>query len=331
MNMKRIALLVAAVLLGSALYAQNFDLVRSRYKLNGYTHILSEPLPVSGSASDKHPFSLSVEYIAFPDNTYLYALECDFETTQRWSIPLDVKFTATTEDGKMVSFKQINKPSTEKRVHMAKDGKTPIYHNVLRYMLDENEMQKLLSGVKHTDIAYGYEPDSYIATSYQDNQFTAALKQQYDALKEILLPGDELGSHIADYANNPGNLMVVTEALPVKGQAASYQVSMTYMYFKASNSEAFDLNIALPAGKELPLDAPVVFTLGDDSTVELKQQRAGDNVVYLYPTSQQVKQLAWKGIKKIEFGLVQADTFPDDAMSAVIDKLYNSLMAVIAI
>ena len=39
MNMKRIALLVAAVLLGSALYAQNFDLVRSRYKLNGYTHI----------------------------------------------------------------------------------------------------------------------------------------------------------------------------------------------------------------------------------------------------------------------------------------------------
>jgi hypothetical protein len=44
-----------------------------------------------------------------------------------------------------------------------------------------------------------------------------------------------------------------------------------------------------------------------------------------------VKQLAWKGIKKIEFGLVQADTFPDDALSAVIDKLYNSLMAVIAI
>jgi hypothetical protein len=150
-------------------------------------------------------------------------------------------------------------------------------------------------------------------------------------LKETLLPGDELASHIADYANNPGNLMVVTEALPVKGQAASYQVSMTYMYFKASNSEAFDLNIALPAGKELPLDAPVVFTLGDDSTVELKQQRAGDSVVYLYPTAQQVKQLAWKGVKKIEFGLVQADTFPDDALSAVIDKLYNSLMAVIAI
>ena len=89
--------------------------------------------------------------------------------------------------------------------------------------------------------------------------------------------------------------------------------------------------LSLPAGKELPLDAPVVFTLGDDSTVELKQQRAGDSVVYLYPTAQQVKQLAWKGVKKIEFGLVQADTFPDDALSAVIDKLYNSLMAVTAI
>lgn len=56
MNMKKIALLLAMVLLGSALFAQNYDLVRSRYKLNGYTHILSEPLPVSGSASDKHPF-----------------------------------------------------------------------------------------------------------------------------------------------------------------------------------------------------------------------------------------------------------------------------------
>lgn len=329
--MKRFALLLAAILLGSALQAQNYDLVRCRYKLNGYTHILSEPLPVSGSASDKHPFFLSLEYISFPDNTYLYALECDFQMTQRWSIPLDVKFTATTNDGKMVSFKQVNKPSNEKRVHMAKDGKTPIYHNVLRYMLDENEMKKLLSGVKHTDIAYDYEPDSFITTTYNDNQFTDALKQEYDALKEILLPGDELGSHIADYANNPGNLMVVTEALPVKGQAASYQVSMTYMYFKASNSEAFDLNIALPAGKELPLDAPVVFTLGDDSTIELKQQRAGDEVVYLYPTAQQVKQLAWKGIKKIEIGLVQADSFPDDALSAVIDKLYNSLIAVATI
>ena len=328
--MKRIVLLLAAVLLGSALNAQNHDLVRSRYKLNGYIHILSERLPVSGSASDKNPYFVSLEYIAFPDNTYLYALACDFETTQRWAIPLDVKFTATTRDGKMVSFKQVNKPSNERRVHMAKDGKTPIYHNVLRYMLDESDMKKLLTGVKHTDIAYDYEPDSYISTSYSDNQFSAALKKQYDALKDILLPGEELGAHIADYANNPGNLMVVTEAVAAKGQSASYPVSMTYMYFKASNSEALDLNIALPAGKELPLDAPVVFTLGDDSKIELKQQRAGDSVVYLYPTAAQVKQLAWDGIKNVEFGMVHADAFPDDALSAVIDKLYNSLMVVAA-
>ena len=185
--------------------------------------------------------------------------------------------------------------------------------------LGRDVLEKVYADVFHTEAAL-VRP-----------QITCGTHALATALSANLLPGDELGSHIADYANNPGNLMVVTEALPVKGQAASYQVSMTYMYFKASNSEAFDLNIALPAGKELPLDAPVVFTLGDDSTVELKQQRAGDNVVYLYPTAQQVKQLAWKGIKKIEFGLVQADTFPDDAMSAVIDKLYNSLMAVIAI
>ena len=71
--------------------------------------------------------------------------------------------------------------------------------------------------------------------------------------------------------------------------------------------------------------------MGDDSTIELKQQRAGDEVVYLYPTAQQVKQLAWKGIKKIEIGLVQVDSFPDDSLSAVIDKLYNSLIAVATI
>ena len=325
--MKFFSLLAAALLLCPTAFAQH-ELVRSRYKLNGYTHILSERLPVSGSSSDKHPYFVSVEYIAFPDNTYLYALQLDFETPERWTIPQEVKLTATTADGKMVSFKQVNKPSVEKRTFLAADGKTTLYRNVLRYMLDENEMKKLLSGVKNTDIAYGYEPDTYINTTYSDNQLSSALQKEYDALKDILLPGDELGSHVADYANNPGNLMVVTESLPVQGKNAAYEVSMTYMFFKRTREEAFDLNIALPADKTLPLDAPVVFTLGDDTTLELKQQRGGDHVVYLFPTAAECKRLSWEGIKKVEFGMALADEFPTDSLSAAIDTLYNSLMAV---
>ena len=306
------------------------DLIRSNYKYNGYNHIRTERIKVD--AGDKHPFMTSLEYIGFPDGSTAYMLELDYISNVSKNAPKGVPFSATATDGKIINAKQIYVETTDKRAFPGPDGK-PIYWNKVQYLLEEGAVQKIASGVKNTDLAFSFEPDDYISTNYSNDEFGKAVKELYYAIKSEKPETEELGDWIGTYSNQKNSLTVITKNVNVKGDAVPFVMSMTYMYFKETHEEGYDLNLAIKSDKVglIAIDTPVILTLEDGGTVELKQERDAEGILFLYPDIDQIKKIIRGNVTAIKVatpGKGFTDTFSNGVFSGTLFVLYNTLQTV---
>ncbi len=306
------------------------DLIRSNYKYNGYNRIRTERILVD--PGDKRPFMTSLEYVGFPDGSTAYMLELNYISSVSKNAPKGVPFTATATDGKIISAKQIYGETTDKRAFPGPDGK-PVYWNKLQYLLEEGAVQKMASGVKNTDIAFSFEPDDYLSTNFTGDEFGKAVKELYYAIKSEKPAEEELGDLIATYSNQRNSLTVITKPVEVKGENATYTLSMTYMYYKEAHEEGYDLNIAVKDGKvgEIAFETPVTFTLEDGSAVSLKEERDAADALICYPDAEQIKKMIRGNVTAINIavpGKEFSDSFSDGAFSEAIYKLYNTLQTV---
>ena len=326
--MKRILFAAVALLTLALAPASAQEELRSYYSFNGYTYTSGELEKV---ACD-HPFYLRLERVSFPDNTYAFLMHINYEDKVAYDIPRGAKMAFTTADGKIVRAEQVGPGNGEHRAFTNADGKR-VYWNKGQYMITEDELVKLLPGVKSIDVITGWDPDDYFQTGFKNDELARALDRQYQVIREVQGPAVEVQQEdIANYADSNNSLTVLTQAHVARGDKMPYNVSVNYLYYKESNKEDFDVNFML--GTELqyliPVDSRVCFTLADGSTLTLQQQRDAYNTVYLYPTPQQAKALR-SGVTALSVETEEetlSDTFSNDEFSAVINQLYNTLMAV---
>ena len=327
-KMKRILLAMTVFLLSAALQAGAQDIIRSSYRYNGYTYISGELEKVPCD----HPFYMRLEYVGFPDNTYAWLIHMNYEDKVAYDIPKGVKMAFTTPDGKLVRAEQINVGGGERRAFTNDDGKR-VYWNNAQYMITDEDLQKVLPGIKSIDVITGWEPDDYFQATFKNDEFAKALSRQYAAVKDTPKPKDEVQQEdIIRYADNNNSLTVLTRAHVATGVNRPYNVSVNYLYYKDSNKEDFDVNFMLGTETQylIPVGSKVSFTMEDGSVMDLKQERDAYNVIYLYPTPAQTKALC-KGVAALSVqteDTTLTDTFDDNSFSEVIAKLYRTLMAV---
>lgn len=329
--MKRLLLAAAALLTLSLSVASAQELLRSHFSFKGYNYISAELEKVPCD----HPFYLRLERVGFPDNTYAYLMHINFEDKVSYEIPRGAKMAFTTSDGKIVRAEQIGQGGGEHRAFTNADGKR-VYWNSGQYMITEDELVKLLSGVKSIDVITGWDPDDYFQTAFKNDELGKALARQYEVIQDVKGEAVEVQQEdIVNYSDNNNSLTVLTQAHVAQGDKMPYNVSVNYLYYKDSNTEDFDINFMLGTEDQylIPIDSKVTITLEDGSVMTLQQQRDAYNTVYLYPTPQQTKALR-SGVKGLSVETEKGtltDSFSGDGFSAVINRLYNTLMAVAAL
>jgi len=326
--------LASVFLLSTTFSVDAQELLRHNYKSNGYTYIGSERTLVKAGSSDKHPFYEKLEYVVFPDGeTTAYILEIDIEEERSYNFPKEVQLKATTFDGKIHSFKQYAGATTDKHQFTAEDGKTKVYWNVGKYMLEEDDLNRLISGVKYLEIAYSWSPEGFYSYTYSKDEFAQSLKAQKEAIMAAKEGAREIGD-VVDYVDNLGSTTVVAKPVSIPGNQVDLTVQMTYLYYKTVNSEDYDITMLLSKGDrkfDVPYESELEFTMEDGSVISLKQERESEDVVYMYPTVDQVKAFAYGKVKSVKIPLSDGSvtvSYGDNEFSEVIATLYNTLQAV---
>jgi len=322
---------VALILMTVSASAQT--LLRHSYKSNGYTYVGTERTLVKAGASDKNPFYEKLEYVVFPDGkTTAYILELDYEQETSINFPKEVQMRATAPDGKMLTFKQYAGATTDKHQFTSEDGKK-VYWNVAKYMLEEDDVKRLSEGVKNLEVVYSWGPDGFYTYTYSNDEFAKALKAQYDLLKSQELPSTETEVLIAEYSDNFGSKTVISKSQVVEGKSANLKVSMSYLYYKNTNKEDYDLTLVLSGSRELnvPYEAELEFTMEDGTKIMLKQERDTQNVVFLFPTLDQAKAFAFGKVKSVKIPLEDGSVtqvWENNEFGNAVNRIYNSLQMV---
>lgn len=325
------AAVIALLLMTMTASAQT--LLRHNYKSNGYTYVGSERSLVKAGASDKHPFYEKLEYVIFPDGqTTAYILELDYEQESNINFPKEVQLRATTSDGKMISLKQYAGTTTDKHQFTSEDGKT-VYWNVAKYMLEEDDVKKLIGGVKNLEVAYSWGPDGFYSYTYSNDEFSKSLKAQYDIIKAQALPKEETEVLIAEYSDNFGSKTVISKSVAVEGKSANMKVSMSYLYYKGTNKEDYDLTLVVSGSREfvIPYESELEFTMEDGKKILLKQQRDAQNVAFLFPSLEEAKTLAFGKVKSVKIPLEDGSVtqvWDNNEFGKAVNMIYNSLQMV---
>lgn len=287
-------LILAAALLVAALPASAQQAsIRYSYMNNGFTYTSTEREYVDCS----QPFWCRVERIGFPGGSVAYKLELDFVAPKSVNIPKNVKFSAQTNDGKIIRATQMAQERTGKRAFTDASGAT-FYWNRGQYLLEEADIQKLAGGVKIMEVAYNWQPDGFWQVEFRKNEFGSVLKRQLDALMHSPVPTAEIGDRIADYGDRTNSLTIV--AKPDVTGDATFQ--LRYIYYKKTNNEDFELGIKMATGRSdvILFESPVTFTFKDGTTLELMQQQQANNQVIVYPTSAELHRLM-KNVKSVTY------------------------------
>lgn len=318
--MKRTLLLLAALALGLSLSAQQ---IRTNYRSGGITHIST----VAESCRD---FETRVEKVVFEDGSSLYQLFIDLRQKTPFTAPKGVKMTATLTGGALVRADQIGTDNPTKS--RLEDG---TYLNRLRYALEPEDMDKLLRGVKSLELATGWNPDDYLPYGFQDDAFSALLKRHCEAIEKAAAGTIDLTAEPAGRIDQKGSIMTAAEPLVADGKDLKYNIILSHLYYKGTAAE--DIDLAFQLGTErtytIPTDSPVTFVLQDGQEITLPQTRDETNFLYLYPSMDQLRELACGHIASLriqtEDGTLQ-DAILDDSFSKAVNQQYQLLMSLSA-
>ena len=324
--MKKLAILALALLLGTTAQAQQ---VRANYRIDGMTHIATTPESVSfGNV----PGKCNVELVGFPDGSTLYLMYLTLEPAKKASTaaPKGVKMAATLAGGAFVRADQIGSDNPTKS--RLEDGR---YLNRLRYALEPADMERLLKGVKSLELATGWDPDDYLQYSFQDDAFSALLKRHCEALEKAAGATIDLTAEPAGRIDQKGSIMTAANPLVADGKDLKYNIILSHLYYKTTAAE--DIDLAFQLGTERPYtiltDSPVTFVLQGGKEITLSQTRDETNFLYLYPSMDQLRELAYGHIESLriqtEDGTL-SDAILDDSFSKAVNQQYQLLMSLSA-
>ena len=319
--MKKTILMLAALGAALTLSAQQ---IRTNYRSEGLTHISTE-FETCGD------FATRVERVGFPDGSTLCLLYVDYYQKTPFTAPKNAKMTVTLTGGKIIRADQIGQDSaTKKRLDSG------LYLNRLKYAVETADLEAMARGVKSLEVATGWGPDDYIRTNFDDDAFGSLLKRHLEAIGKAAGSTVELTSKAAAYTDQSESILTAAEPLVAQGESRPYYLALSHLYYK--NTAGEDIDFALQIGTEdaypIARESEVVFTLKDGTEITLLQTREDTNFVYLYPTLEQVRALAYGGVRSVRFETEKGtltDTFPDNGLSEAVNQQYQLLMSLSAL
>ena len=315
--MKKTILLAAALLAAVTLSAQE---IRTNYRSEGMTHISTESEKLEN-------LDIRVECVGFPDGSMMYQLYIDLRQKTAFTAPKGVKMTATLPSGAIVRAEQTGQDSATKT--RLEDG---LYLNRLRYALETADMDKMTRGVQSLEIVTGWNPDDFMQFKFKDDAFAALLKRHCEAIAEASKTTVELKAEAAGRVNQTGSIMTVSKPLVADGNDFKYNVILSHLYYKNTAEEDIDLAIQLGTEKQYHIepDSPVTFILENGSEITLPQTRDEVNFLYVYPSLEQLRTLAYGLVTTIriqtEDGTL-SDAILENSFSEAVNQQYQLLMS----
>ena len=315
--MKKTLLSLVALAATFTLSAQE---IRTNYRSEGMTHISTEAEPCQD-------LSVRVERVGFPDGSTLYQLFIDLRQKTGFTAPKGVKMTATLPGGSVVRADQIGQESATKT--RQEDG---LYLNRLRYALEASDMDKLTRGVSDLELVTGWDPDNYLQYHFKDDAFSALLKRHCEAIDKAKASTIDLTAEPAGRIDQATSVMTAADPIVADGKDLKYNIILNHLYYKTTANEDIDLAFQLGTEKKYQIvpDSPVTFVLEDGTELTLPQTRDEVNFLYLFPSMDQLRTLAYGRIKslriKTEDGTL-TDAILDNSFSEALNQQYQLLMS----
>lgn len=318
--MKRLILALTAL---ATVFSASAQQIRTNYRSEGMTHISTE-YEACGE------FDTRIERVGFPDGSTLCLLYIDYFQKTPFTAPRNAKMTVTLTGGKILRADQIGRDSaTKKRLDSG------LYLNRLKYALEPADLEAMARGVQSLEVATGWGPDDYIRTNFAEDTFGSLLKRHLEAIDKAAENTIDLTSQAAAYADQSESILTAAEPLVAQGARRPYYLALSHLYYK--NTAGEDIDFALQIGTEdrYPIlrESEVVFTLEDGTELTLLQTREDTNFVYLYPTLEQVRALAYGRVASVRFETEKGaltDTFPENSLSEAVNQQYQLLMSLSA-
>ena len=307
--------------------------LRYNYKTGGITRVSTEYEFVQTGEGDQHPLWMRLEYVKFKDGSVSYVLYLNFEEKKAVNIPKGVRIAVTPSDGgKIINADQMYVQKGNK--HAFTSGKGRVYWNRAQYMFDAPDMQRMVKGVKALDVITGWNAEDYLQIQYSSNQLGKALASHYNAVNAAASSAVAIAaSGILDYDSKPTALTIKAKPNVATGGTFKYNVAVTYLYYKGTNTEDVELEFQIGTEKEyrIHLSTPVVFELGGGEKLVLEQAREDISRVVVYPTLAQVRKMMAKGVRAVTYTTSEGaftDTFSGASYTEALSKGYQTVMSV---
>jgi hypothetical protein len=319
--MKKTILAAAAFLAALSLSAQE---IRTNYRSEGMTHI-------STGSEKLQDMEIRVERVGFPDGDQVYQLFIDLRQKTAFTAPKGVKMTATLPGGSVVRADQTGQDSATKT--RLEDG---LYLNRLRYAMEVSDMEKLSRGVTALELVTGWNPDDYLRYNFKDDAFAALLKRHCEAIDRAAAATIDLTVEPAGRIVQTGSVMTAASPLVADGTAFKYNVILSHLYYKDSAKEDIDMAFQLGTEKQyhIDTDASATFVLEDGTEISLPQTRDEINFLYLYPSMDQLRTLAYGRIATLRIQTTDGtltDAILDNSFSKALNQQYQLLMSLSAL
>ncbi len=318
--MRKTLLLSAALAAVLNLSAQS---IRTNYRSEGITHV-STDFETCGD------FVTRVEKVDFSDGSSLYLLYIDLFQKTPFTAPRGVKMTATLPGGKFIRADQIGRDSATKT--RLEDG---LYLNRLKYALEPADLAAMAGGTASLEFVTGWGPDDFITFNYADDAFGALLRRHLEAIGKAADTTIDLTVEPAAYANQTGSILTSATPLVAQGGTFPYYVALSHLFYKNTAHEDIDLAFQIGTEDSYPVhpDAKVTFVLRDGTELTLPQTRDDVNFIYVFPSLEQVRVLAYQGVASLRIETEKGtltDAFPDNAFSEAVNQQYQLLMSLSA-
>lgn len=318
--MKRFILLFLAFSVTVHAFAQE---IRTNYRSGGITHISTDYESISLEGT---PAEIRVELAGFPDGGTMYLLYLNLWQKTAVNVPKGVKMAVNLQGGKMVRLEQLGQDSATKR--RLENG---LYLNRLKYAAEAADMEKMVKGIKSVDIITGWDPDDYVQATFAENELGDLLQRHCAAILKAADHTIELKAKLSGYTENLNSTLSTANPLVARGKKYDYNLILTHLYYKNTNSEDLDLAFAIGSASgeryHFTLDTPVRFTLSDGSVITLPQTRDDENFVCVYPSLEELFRMANTGVKGIsanaENGVFSDEFLPREDGSFTFSEAVN--------